>query len=125
MVAVVVAVSEKQMAAFRADAETRFRARLVRWLGGNRDRIGRMDADHAECQTAADEAMRLCDLAGVSAEDDIASIALRRLQSRALFWTAPYAHVEAILADPSIPGERKLEEIRLRETLAMLAAEGP
>lgn len=119
----VVAINDRQMAAFKADAEARFRQRLIRWLGGNRDRVGRFDADPKECSRAADEAIRLCDQAGVTAEDEVASIALRWLQARGQLWTQPFAHVEAILDDRSVAADRKLEEIRLHETLARLAQE--
>lgn len=119
----VVAINERQMAALRAEAEARFRQRLIRWIGGNRDRVGRFDADPEECTRAVDEAIRLCDQAGVGAEDEVASIALRWLEARGQLWTERFAHVELILADAAIPADRKLEEIRLRETLALLAQE--
>lgn len=120
----VLRISPAQMAAFEAQAEARYRLRLIQWLGENRGRVGRPDAGPAECEAAADAALALADRAGVVAEDDIASIASRWLQAHGDLRGGRFAHVERILRDPAIDPAAKLDEIRLTESLAQAARAG-
>ena len=82
-----------------------------------------MDAGPEECERAATVALEVCGAAGISAEDDVTSIASRWLRARGQLWTEEFAHVERILSDPSIPPDRKLEEMRMVESLAIIVSD--